>query len=185
MSSDAACRTANPSHRLGLHLVEEQPFGHSPWSDYDAFRDAGRPVLFLSDGQNKTYHQPNDEVTQVDFAKLLLETEYLLRIVTGLGGATEDSTFVADGADYARDTASVLVILEEALASGGLADALSISAAARTKLEQDRTAVQAVQATLDGGGTPSVTDITTLRTATQRVMCLAGSTYPEALCSLL
>ncbi|MBI5486544.1 MAG: M28 family peptidase [Deltaproteobacteria bacterium] len=173
------------AHRLGLHAVEDTAMGHQPWSDYDAFRNAGRPVLFLSDGQNKTYHQPTDEVSRVDFAKLLLETRYLLRIVSGLGDAATNPTFVADGADYARDAASVLVVLDAALASGGLVDALGLGASVRTKLEQDRTAVLAVQATLEGGGTLSAAEIGTLRTATQRVMCLAGSTYPDALCMLL
>ena len=97
------------AHRLGLHAVEESAMGHQPWSDYDAFRDAGRPVPFLSDRQNKTYHQPTDEVSQVDFANLLLETQYL-HIVTGPGNAAANPTFVADGADYARDAASVLVV---------------------------------------------------------------------------
>src|SRR5690606_16053853 len=34
--------------RGGLHLIEQTPFGLQPWSDYDAFRAAEVPVLFLS-----------------------------------------------------------------------------------------------------------------------------------------
>jgi len=173
------------AHRLGLHAIEETATGHHPSSDYDAFRNAGRPVLFLSDGQNKIYHQPTDEVSQVDFAKLLLETEYLWNIVVGLAGASADPAFDGDGADYATDADSILVVLDAALAPGGLVDALSLDAATRTKIEQDRTAVLAAQATLAGGGTLSAAEIGALRSATQRVNCLAGSSYPASLCLLL
>ena len=35
-----------------------------------------------------------------------------------------------------------------------------------------------------GGGTLTATQVQTLRSATQRVMCLAGSSYTEAFCAL-
>jgi hypothetical protein len=170
--------------RFGLHLAEETVMGHQAWSDYDAFRNLGVPVLFFSDGQNKRYHQPSDEVAGVDFPKLVLETRYLHAIVGNLAEAVAAPSFVADGTDYPRDVAALLAVSEDVLATGGMADVLALSATSRTKLEQDRTALQAAQATLDGGGTLSATEVQTLRSATQRVMCLAGSSYTEALCAL-
>ncbi len=46
---------------LGMHLIEELPLvGHTSFSDYDAFRNAGVPFLFLSAGRTPHYHQPSD-----------------------------------------------------------------------------------------------------------------------------
>lgn len=46
---------------LGMHLIEELPLvGHTSFSDYDAFRNAGVPFLFLSAGRTPRYHQPSD-----------------------------------------------------------------------------------------------------------------------------
>jgi hypothetical protein len=184
---DAALATV-PSgleaHRFGLHLVEEQPFGHSPWSDYDAFRNLGIPVLFVSDGQNKRYHLSSDETASVDFDRLLAETQLLQTLVTGLASATSNPTFVTDGADYPLDADTIVTVGEDATAAGtGLADSLGLSATSRTAMENDLTAARATQAAIAGGATPTPAQIQSLRAVVQRMMCLAGSSYPEALCT--
>jgi hypothetical protein len=40
-----------------------------------------------------------------------------------------------------------------------------------------------VQAAVASGAAPTPTQIRALRTVVQRVMCLAGAQYPEALCT--
>lgn len=171
--------------RGGLHLVEETPFGHQPWSDYDAFRDRGVPVLFLSDGQNKRYHTPDDEVEALSLDKLALETRFLWSVVTNLASTEGELRFEAQGRDYARDAATLTRVLEAAIAEGGLLDGLGLSEAAREKLEEDLVAVREVASSLEGGGMASPTQVGALRTATQRVMCLAGPSYSELVCNSL
>lgn len=172
------------AYRTGLHLAEEQPIGHQPWSDYDAFRNLGKPVLFLSNGQNKRYHTPADELATLNLPKISLEGTYLLRIVHALANAPATPTFVADGADYASDAVSVIAVLEAALASGGLVDALGLTQATRDKLSGDLAAAQQIAAEIDSGATPTAAQVRRLRDGTQRVMCLAGSSYDENTCNL-
>ena len=173
--------------RLGLHLVENLPTGGGPqpWSDYDAFRDRGVPVLFLSDGYNKRYHQPDDEVDKLVRAKLPLEAAHLLAVVRALANASpamKKNTFDAQGADYALDAAGVEATLAGAVAPGGLAGQLS--PASKSKLQDDLSKVKQIKTKLGGGAAADAAEITVLRRAVQRVMCYTGPQYPEALCNM-
>jgi hypothetical protein len=173
--------------RGGLHLAEEQPLGlgRQPWSDYDAFRNLAKPVLFVSNGQNKRYHTPADTVDALSLPKMALEAKALLRVVTTLASAESDPIFDAAGADYATDAVTVKTVLGAALAPGGLVDALGLSAASRAKLETDLADATAIAAKLAApGATASEQEIRRLRDGTQRVMCLAGSMYEERVCSV-
>lgn len=171
--------------RGGLHLVEETPFGHQPWSDYDAFRNRGVPVLFLSDGQNKRYHTPEDDVDGLNLDKLALEARYLLDVVVNLASTEGDFTFAAQGSDHAKDASTLEAILEAATDEGGLVDALGLSETARDRLFEDLLAARDAAATLDGGGQLSNAQVAALRRGAQRVMCLAGPTYAELACNSL
>lgn len=169
----------------GLHLVEQTPFGRQPWSDYHAFRERGVPVLFFSDGQNKRYHTPDDEVAALNIPKLALETRYLLDIVGELSRAQEQPKFQANGADYENDARMVTQALEAALDDGGLVDGLALSSQARSALEADLQAALGARATLEGGDALTTQQVSALRRATQRIMCLAGPLYTEPVCNSL
>ncbi|HEY3355087.1 MAG TPA: M28 family peptidase [Polyangia bacterium] len=169
----------------GLHLVEETPFGHQPWSDYDAFRTRGVPVVFLSDGQNKRYHEPSDDVDGVDFPKLAREAAYLLALTRGLANATATPVFVAGGADHASDAATALAALTRALGAGGIVAALGLGADTRAQLAADLAAVTTIAGRLQAGGVASAADLAALRRGVQRLMCLAGPLYDEAVCAML
>jgi len=169
--------------RFGLHMVEEQPLGFQPWSDYDGFRNRQRPVLFLSNGQNKRYHTPADELGTLNLRKMALEAKYLLNVVNNLASSAEIPIFVGEGSDHARDVDANRVVLEAALASGGLADALHLSAASRGALQGDLDATNSIATKLANGEALGPADLTSLRNGAQRIMCLAGSTYQESLCS--
>lgn len=172
-----------PVQRFGLHMVEEQPLGFQPWSDYNGFRNRQRPVLFLSNGQNKRYHTPADELGTLNLPKMALEARYLLNVVNNLASSAEVPTFAGQGADFGRDVEANRAVLEAALAPGGLADALSLGQASRDALQGDLDATNAVAAKLTNGESMSAGDITSLRNGAQRIMCLAGSTYMESLCA--
>lgn len=166
-----------PLARGGLHLIEEIPGGgRQPWSDYDAFRNRDVPTLFLSDGQNKRYHEANDDADTLDFAKLADETLVLTRIVVAAASADETFTWDEDGADLARDRATVLAILEDALAPEGMVDALALTTTSDGRLGELRDAVAAED--------ESAPDRAVLEAAALYVMCLAGSSYSESQCNL-
>lgn len=166
----------------GLHLVEETPLGHQPWSDYDAFRNEGLPVLFFSNGQTKHYHQPTDELATLNFPKIVKEAVFLRGVLTNLGNADRDpNPTVINGPDYPRDAVTMKALLEAALAEGGLIDHLSLSERSRGSLQGD---LDAVNRLVESGGEPDAAGVQALRAGAQRIMCLAGPLYPESTCNL-
>lgn len=166
-----------PLARGGLHLIEEIPgSGRQPWSDYDAFRNRDVPTLFLSDGQNKRYHEASDDADALDFAKLADETLLLTRIVVAAAAVDEAFAWDEDGADLARDRSTVLAILDDALAPEGMVDALGLSTTSDGNLQGLRDAVSAED--------ESAPDRAVLEGAAIYVMCLAGSGYSESQCNM-
>lgn len=63
---------------LGMHLIEELPLiGHASFSDYDAFRNAGVPFLFLSAGRTPRYHQPSDLPDTLHYERMAATVSWL------------------------------------------------------------------------------------------------------------
>lgn len=151
----------------GLHLVEDLVTGgHQPWSDYDAFRDASVPVLFLSNGQTAHYHQPSDDFATLDLPKLTAQTRWLAALVGRLANLpTADAPHFAPFDRPEVDRAAARTLVQGALDSGRFA-------AGTGALEADL------------AGLPSA-DPLALRVAVQRVQCLAAGRYPERLCNAL
>lgn len=171
--------------RLGLHTIEEWYYGHEAWSDYDAFRNRNVPFLFISDGINKDYHTANDEVSHLDLPKLAVEASYLHAIVTRLANAAQTPTFDAKGSDYLRDAQEILALYDAVLApNSGLVDTLGLSSTSVSYLLADKAAVEKTKAVLEGGATATKAQITSLRTAVQRILCYAGSIYAENQCNI-
>lgn len=169
--------SALPVLRGGLHLIEEIPGGgRQPWSDYDAFRNRDVPTLFLSDGQNKQYHEGDDDADALDFDKLAAETLLLTRIVQSIAASDETFTYDEDGADLARDRATLLTLLSDALAPGGIVDAHNLTATSDGRLQELQAAVEAEDA-----DSPSAA---LLEAGSLYIMCLAGSSYSESQCNL-
>jgi hypothetical protein len=169
--------------RGSLHTIEEQSFGHHPWSDYDAFRNAGVPVLFLSDGQTKVYHLATDTIDKVDMAKAGREASYLAGLVRTLAEAEVTPVF-APADDYLHDARTVTAILEDALLEGGGVSLLGLQPESIASLQGDSVKLAATLARLEGGATATADDIAIIRIAVQRVMCLA-SQLPDFLCQAL
>ncbi|MEZ4440484.1 MAG: M28 family peptidase [Polyangiaceae bacterium] len=172
-----------PVYRAGLHMAEEQPIGHQPWSDYDAFRNLGVPVLFFSNGQNRQYHTAVDELATINLPKMAREALYLYAITQNLASASATPVFVPTGADYLGDATNMRQVLEQAVAAGGLIDSLGLGAQSRATLETDLADVSAIEQSIAGGTAPTTEQIRRLRDGTQHIMCLAGTTYPESLCN--
>jgi hypothetical protein len=166
-----------------LGLAEETVLGHQPWSDYDAFRNRGVPVLFLSDGQTRRYHRPTDEVGALDLPKLTQRSQHLLEVVWRLSNLEATPVWRAGGTSDLIDANTLVQLLEAALATPGMVDSLGLSAATRTKVEADLATARAVQARLAAGGSATSADTTSLRRAAQRVMCHCAGGQSEATCN--
>jgi hypothetical protein len=173
------------ARRAGLHLAEEQPYGQQVWSDYDAFRDRRVPFVMMSDGQNKRYHQVNDDIDGINSEKLAMESLLLLDLAFLAGNSEATFTYDESARDDAADVAAVLAILQAALDTGGIVETLGLSSSTRTILENDLSKVQGMQTSLDQGNSLFGSNIDALRAAAQRVMCLAGTYYTESICRQL
>lgn len=169
---------------LSLHVAEEWPDGHQAWSDYDAFRNSGVPTILLSDGQNRNYHTPADDLTNVDVAKLTREAAYVLDVVTALASSTETPAFRSGAENFLSDADTVLRLIDAALAPGGLVERLATLPATRPRLEQDRATLASARARLAAsGGRAGPEELAAIRIGAQRILCLAGNTYDEATCT--
>jgi hypothetical protein len=169
--------------RGALHTVEEQVFGHHPWSDYDDFRTAGVPVLFLSDGQTKVYHRAGDTPASVDIVKAGREAAFLSGLLGTLANATETPVFDL-GTDYLYDARMVTEVLADALAPGDGVSLLGLQPESIDALKADAERLAGTLARLEGGAIATDADVKNIRTAVQRVMCLS-SQLSELLCMAL
>jgi hypothetical protein len=182
-TSDLADPSTLRVARVGLHLIEHTPYGHHAWSDYDALRAARVPFLFLSNGQNKRYHTPADLPDVLDFPKMAAQTHLLLDLIERADSLQKTPDLDLDRQDLPHDAASVLALIDAALdPAAGLLPTLHLSIATHLRLSADRRAVSAITTSPNP---PSPADIQTLRTATQRIMCLCGPYAPEIACLAL
>ncbi|MCA9670273.1 MAG: M28 family peptidase [Myxococcales bacterium] len=181
----AAKPPALDAQRASLHLVEKTPLGDQPWSDYHDFRLKNIPVLFFSNGQNKAYHTGGDEIAGLNLPKMTLEADWLLSITEQLGNRSGDAapTFNATAMDNENDASALVKVIEAALDPEGLAK--MVGSVSRGNLKKDLDAVKAAKAKVDGGGQLSAAEVGSLRSAVQRIMCLAGTSYPENICNIL
>ena len=88
---------------LGLAMIEVVPY--CPWckhevSDYDSFRQANIPFVFLSTGRSQHYHTPADTPSSLHYDKLERNAAYLLDLTLG---AANDLEWIGDYDHHARD----------------------------------------------------------------------------------
>ncbi|OGQ87106.1 MAG: hypothetical protein A2289_23690 [Deltaproteobacteria bacterium RIFOXYA12_FULL_58_15] len=176
-----------PIRRAGIHLAEQItlngiPYATTAWSDYDAFRDARIPFVFISNGQNKRYHRPTDTFDQLNLPKIGQEAIFLLDVIWELGNTFVHPSFEKGRTDDLVDATTLVELLTAALASGGIVDTLSLSTTSKSNIQSDLANVQAINNQLAGGSSATATQINKMAAATQRLMCLAGNSYSEAAC---
>lgn len=176
-------------YSVGLHTIEETPTGHWPFSDYDAFRNRQVPVIFVSDGTNKTYHQPNDDWEHIVPEKLRLETRYVFEMTRNVLNSDESPTWQGHPHLGADELDAVLEVGRIALGKTevpAIAKAIGLNPISAFQAEEDYKALKKIRARLDKtGGNLTKSDIQTIRKGTQRLMCLAGTEYPEVACWIL
>ena len=93
---------------LGMHLIEEIPLvGQVSFSDYDAFRNASVPFLFLSTGRTPRYHQPTDLPDTLHYERMAWTVGWFQRLVTQMDQDTEPYPFEATRVELADEAASL------------------------------------------------------------------------------
>lgn len=89
---------------VGLHLVEEIPLmGRVAFSDYDAFRNAAVPFLFLSAGRTPRYHQPTDLPETLHYERMATTVEWLQRLVQRIDDDRRHYTFEPTRIEFADE----------------------------------------------------------------------------------
>lgn len=97
---------------VGLHLVEQIPFvGQVAFSDYDAFRKADVPFLFLSAGRTPRYHETTDLPDTLHYERMAATVTWLQNLLTLIDQDTVPYGFQADRIEFADEVASLRPLL--------------------------------------------------------------------------
>jgi hypothetical protein len=85
-------------------MVENLP-GRSPqpFSDYEAFRSARVPFLFLSSGRTSRYHAPSDLPATLHYDRMARTSRWIARFVAEVDKIPAALPFDPEGADLAAD----------------------------------------------------------------------------------
>ncbi|HKN87498.1 MAG TPA: M28 family peptidase [Nitrospiraceae bacterium] len=89
---------------IGLHLVEEIPLiGRVAFSDYDAFRNASVPFLFLSAGRTPRYHQPSDLPNTLHYERMAATVPWLAHLIGLIDQDTVPYRFEKDRLEFSDE----------------------------------------------------------------------------------
>jgi len=167
-ASDASPLTVLP---LGMHLVEEIPLiGRVSFSDYDAFRNASVPYLFLSAGRTPRYHQPSDLADTLHYERMAATVQWLIALLRLLDQDTAPYRFEADRLELTDEIAVFRPLVAYAAQWKSRIPGTSPVSLARMKLD-DRW-LQNLDA---AAATP--TDIKRLERLSIRMQCLLADFY--------
>jgi hypothetical protein len=100
---------------VGMHLLEELPMvGHHPFSDYDAFRNASVPFLFLSAGRTPHYHQPSDLPDTLHYERMASTVHWLDELIRLIDQDREPYRFEPDRLELADEINTLRTLVEQA-----------------------------------------------------------------------
>lgn len=151
---------------VGLHLVEEIPLlGQVAFSDYDAFRNAGVPFLFLSAGRTPRYHQPSDLPDTLHYERMAATVGWLQAFLQMIDQDREPYGFDADRLVFADEVASLRPLIS--LAADEQSKIPGTSALSLWKLKRDVEWLERVNP-----DKPSEGDIARLERVSIRLQCL-------------
>ncbi len=151
---------------LGLHLIEELPLvGHRPVSDYDAFRNASVPFLFLSSGRTPRYHQPTDLPETLHYERMAATVRWLGRLLSTIDQDMERYRFDANRLELADEVATLYPLAVQATERDR--DIPGTSWLSRRAMQQDAEWLK----TFDPRS-PQPEDITRLERLSIRLQCL-------------
>jgi len=121
---------------LGLHLVEEIPLiGQVSFSDYDSFRNASVPFLFLSSGRTPRYHQPSDLPDTLHYERMAATVKWLANLAERIDQDTAPYEFQANRIEFAGEVTTLRPLVAQAAKwETGISGTSSLS---HWKLEKD------------------------------------------------
>ena len=100
---------------LGLHLVEEIPLiGQVSFSDYDSFRNASVPFLFLSSGRTPRYHQTSDLPDTLHYERMAATVRWLANLGERMDQDTAPYEFQANRIEFADEVATLRALVAQA-----------------------------------------------------------------------
>jgi len=121
---------------IGMHLIEEIPLvGQVSFSDYDAFRNASVPFLFLSAGRTPRYHQPTDLPDTLHYERMAWTVGWFQSLVAQMDQDTEPYPFEATRVELADEAASLRPFVSLAAAWATRIPGTSPLSLARMKLD--------------------------------------------------
>lgn len=151
---------------LGLHLIEELPLvGHMPVSDYDAFRNASVPFLFLSSGRTPRYHQPTDLPETLHYERMASMVRWLQRLLSTVDQDRDRYQFDASRVELTDEVATLQPLAVQAAERGR--DIPGTSWLSRRAMQRDAEWLK----TFDPRS-PQPEDITRLERLSLRIQCL-------------
>ena len=103
---------------VGMHLIEEIPLlGRVSFSDYDAFRNANIPFLFLSSGRTPRYHQTTDLPNTLHYERMAGTVGWLNTLIRMIDEDLKPYSFEPERIEFADELAILKPLV--ALAANG------------------------------------------------------------------
>jgi hypothetical protein len=100
---------------VGLHLIEEIPLvGQVAFSDYDTFRNARVPFLFLSSGRTPRYHQPTDLPDTLHYERMAATVRWLQSLLHRLDKDRQPYKVEPDRIEFPDEVKSLRPLVERA-----------------------------------------------------------------------
>jgi hypothetical protein len=151
---------------LGLHLIEELPLlGRTPVSDYDAFRRASVPFVFLSSGRTPRYHEPTDLPETLHYERMADTVLWLQQRLVAMDQDREPYSFEADRLEFADEAATLRSLIS--LAADEKSRIPGTSGLSLRKLKQDAAWLKGLDSQA-----PAPEDIKRLERVSLRMQCL-------------
>ncbi|WP_447974387.1 M28 family metallopeptidase [Nitrospira sp. Kam-Ns4a] len=151
---------------VGMHLVEAVPLvGPVSFSDYDAFRNAGVPFLFLSAGRTPRYHRPTDLPDTLHYERMAATVRWLVALFQRLDQDRAPYRFEPNRIELADEVATLRPLV--ALAARWETRIPGTSPLSLLKLKWDHEWLQ----TFDPAE-PTAADLTRLERLSIRMQCL-------------
>jgi Zn-dependent M28 family amino/carboxypeptidase len=121
---------------LGMHLIEEIPvIGQIVLSDYNAFRNASVPFLFLSAGRTPRYHEPSDRPETLYYERMALTVSWLESLLHAADADLTPYRFEPDHIEFSNEVATLRPIVTKASNWGTRIPGTSIPSLLRLKLD--------------------------------------------------
>jgi len=149
-----------------MHLIEELPLvGHTSFSDYDAFRNAGVPFLFLSAGRTPHYHQPSDLPDTLHYERMAATVGWLQHLTRLIDEDREAYHFEKGRVELADEIAALRPLVAQATREES--EIPGTSFLSRSKMKADDEWLR----TLDAAKT-TPDDVRRLERLSLRIQCL-------------